>query len=87
VVGTDLLWVQLASFGSSNQLSYDRKQQMVETGDLNPQIKKVNFRLCSHRYSFSVRVQGPKIWNNLPLSLRNSLTISNCRQKLRDYIG
>ena len=40
VVGTDLLWVQLASFGSSNQLSYDRKQQMVETGDLNPQIKK-----------------------------------------------
>ena len=40
VVGTDLLWVQLASFGSSSQLSYDRKQQMVETGDLNPQLKK-----------------------------------------------
>ena len=41
--------------------------------------------IYSHRYSFSLRVQGPKIWTNLPLSLRNSLTTSNYRQKRRDY--
>ena len=44
--------------------------------------QKDNFHINCHRYSFSLRVQGPKIWNNLPLSLRNSLTTSNYRQKL-----
>ena len=36
-------------------------------------------------YSFALRVQGPQIWNDIPLPLRNTLTISNYRQKLRDY--
>ena len=38
MVGADLFWVQMASFGSFNSLSYDRKQQVVETGNLNPQM-------------------------------------------------
>ena len=38
MVGTDLMWVQMASFRSFNQLSYDRKQQVVETGDLKPHM-------------------------------------------------
>ena len=38
VVGTDLMLVQMASFRSFNRLSYDCKQQVVETGDLNRQM-------------------------------------------------
>ena len=38
MVGTDLLCVQMASYGIFNQLGYDRKQQLVETGDLKPQM-------------------------------------------------
>ena len=36
-------------------------------------------------HSFSLRVQGPQIWNDIPLSLRNSLTVSSYKHKLRDY--
>ena len=35
--------------------------------------------------TFSLRVQGPQIWNDIPLSLRNSLTPSSYKHKLRDY--
>ena len=38
MVGAGFLWLQMASFGSSNQLDYDRKKQIVEAGDLNPQM-------------------------------------------------
>ena len=41
--------------------------------------------LHTHKYSFSLRVQGPQIWNDIPLSLRNSLTLSSHKHKLRDY--
>ena len=30
-------------------------------------------------------VQGPQIWNDIHLSLRNSLTVSSYKHKLRDY--
>ena len=43
---TDLLWVQMASFGSFNQLSYDRKQQVVETGHLNPEMASTT--ICNY---------------------------------------
>ena len=46
VVGTDLLWVQMASFGSFNQLSYDQKQQVVETRHLNPQMASTT--ICNY---------------------------------------
>ena len=37
------------------------------------------------KYHFAVRFQAPSIWNNLPLLLRNSLTISNYRRKLKYF--
>ena len=47
--------------------------------------QKDNLHLHTHKYSFSLRVQGPQIWNDIPLSLRNSLTLSSYKYKLRDY--
>ena len=47
--------------------------------------QKDNLHLQTHKYSFSLRVQGPQIWNDIPLSLRNSLTLSSYKHKLRDY--
>ena len=35
--------------------------------------------------TFSLRLKGPQIWNDTPLSLRNSLTPSSYKHKLRDY--
>ena len=35
--------------------------------------------------TFSLRVQGPQIWNDILLSLRNSLTPTSYKHKLRDY--
>jgi len=47
--------------------------------------QKDNLHLHTHKYSFSLRVQGTQIWNDIPLSLRNSLTLSSYKHKLRDY--
>ena len=47
--------------------------------------QKDNLHLHTHKYSFSLQVQGPQIWNDVPLSLRNSLTLSSYKHKLRDY--
>ena len=47
--------------------------------------QKDNLHLHTHKYSFSLRVQGPQIWNDIPLSLRNSLTLSSYKHKLRNY--
>ena len=47
--------------------------------------QKDSLHLHTHKYSFSLRVQGAQSWNNIPLSLRNSLTLSSYRHKLRDY--
>ena len=47
--------------------------------------QKDNLHLLTHKYSFSPREQGPQIWNDIPLSLRNSLTLSSYKHKLRDY--
>ena len=40
------MWVQMASFRSFNQLSYDRKQRVVETGDLNPHMASTAICYC-----------------------------------------
>ena len=47
--------------------------------------QKDNLRLHTHKYSFSLRVQGPQIWNDIPLSRRNSLILSSHKHKMRDY--
>ena len=47
--------------------------------------QKDNLHLHTHKYSFSLRVQGPQIWSDIPLSLRNSVTLSTYKHKLRDY--
>ena len=46
---------------------------------------KFNLHKYFLRYHFSVRSQAPTIWNNIPLSLRNSLTVSNYRRKLKMF--
>ena len=33
----------------------------------------------------SFSVMGPQIWNDIPLSPSNSLTLSSYKHKLRDY--
>jgi len=48
MVGMDLMWVQMASFRSFNRLSYDCKQQVVEIGDLNPQMASTAICDCKH---------------------------------------
>ena len=47
--------------------------------------KKDNLYLHTHKYSFPLRVQGSPIWNDIPLSLCNSLNRSNYKRKIRDY--
>ena len=47
MVGTDLMWVQMASFRIFNQLSHDQKQRVVETGDLNPQVASTAICDCT----------------------------------------
>ena len=47
--------------------------------------QKDNLHLHTHKYSFALWVQGSQIWNDIPLSLRNSLTLSSYKHKLRDY--
>ena len=39
------------------------------------------------KYHFSVRYQAPSIWNSLPLSLRDSLTVSKYRCKLKYFFS
>ena len=39
----------------------------------------------SLKYHFSIHFQVPTIWNNLPLSFRHSLTISNHKRKLKIF--
>ena len=44
--------------------------------------QKDNLRLHTHKYSW---VRGPQIWNDIPLSRRNSLILSSYKHKMRDY--
>ena len=44
--------------------------------------QKDNLQIHSHKYSFSLRVHVPQFWNDIPLSLRNSLTLSSYKHKL-----
>ena len=34
---------------------------------------------------FAISSQAPTIWNDIPLTIRNSLTISNFKKKLKSY--
>ena len=36
-----------------------------------------------HTYQFAITWQAPIIWNDIPLTLSNSLTVSNFKKKLR----
>ena len=47
--------------------------------------QKDDLHVYAHRWSFSLRVQGPQNWNSIPLSLCHSLTLSSYKQKLRHY--
>ena len=45
--------------------------------------QKDNLHLHTHKYSFSFRVLGPQMWNDIPLSLHISLPLSSYKHKLR----
>lgn len=47
--------------------------------------QKDNLHINYHKYTFSLRSQGPLIWNAIPLLLRNSLNFSNRKRKLKEY--
>ena len=46
---------------------------------------KHDLHILPHKQSFSIRTQGPKCWNALPLSLRQSLRIHNYKKILKKY--
>ena len=58
-------------------LNYDCHQYLTRQKD--------NLHVHTHKYSFSLRVQRPQIWNGILLSLRNSLTLSSYKHKLRGH--
>ena len=52
--------------------------------DTPPGRKVTSFSMFTLMYMILL-VQGPRICNDILLSVRNSLTISNYRQKLKNY--
>ena len=46
---------------------------------------RLNLHKFSRRYQFAICSQAPTIWNDIPLTLRNSLAISNFKKKLKLY--
>ena len=40
-----------------------------------------------HKYQFAITWQAPIIWNDIPLTVRNNLTVSNFKKKLRLYFS
>ena len=44
---------------------------------------RLNLHKTNHKYQFAITWQAPVIWNDIPLSVRNSLTLSNFEKKLR----
>ena len=43
---------------------------------------RLNLHKFSRRYQFAICSQAPTIWNDIPLTLRNSLAVSNFKKKL-----
>ena len=46
---------------------------------------KHDLHILSHKHSYLIRTQGPKCWNALPLSLRQSLRTHNYKKILKKY--
>ena len=44
---------------------------------------RFNLHKMSLRYQFAISSQAPTIWNDIPLTVRDSLTTSNFKKKLR----
>ena len=44
---------------------------------------RFNLHKTNHKYQFAITWQAPVIWNDIPLTVRNSLTLSNFKKKLR----
>ena len=49
----------------------------------NNQRQLHSFRASFHKYQLAMTQQPPIIWNDIPLTVRNSLTTSNFQKKLR----
>jgi hypothetical protein len=47
--------------------------------------QKHNLHFTFNKLSFSIRSQGPKIWNSIPYTIRNSLKSFNYKRILKDY--
>ena len=42
---------------------------------------RFNLHKTSHKYQFAITWQAPIIWNDIPLTVRNNLTVSNFKKK------
>ena len=44
---------------------------------------RFNLHETCHKYQFAITSQAPIIWNDIPLTVRNNLTVSNFKKKLK----
>lgn len=44
---------------------------------------RFNLHKTCPKYQFAITWQAPIIWNDIPLSVRNNLTVSNYKKNLR----
>ena len=42
---------------------------------------RFNLHKTCHKYQFAITWQAPIIWNDIPLTVRNSLTVRNFKKK------
>ena len=48
---------------------------------------RFNLHKTCHKYQFAITWQAPIIWNDIPLTVRNNLTVSNFKKNLRLYFS
>ena len=48
---------------------------------------RFNLHKTCHKYQFAISWQAPIIWNDIPLTVRNNLTVRNFKKNLRLYFS
>ena len=44
---------------------------------------RFNLHNTCHKYQFAITWQAPIIWNDIPFTVRNNLTVNNLKKKLK----
>ena len=44
---------------------------------------RFNLHKTCHKYQFAITRQAPIIWNDIPSTVRNNLTVSNFKKKIK----